>query len=123
MIFYVDCFEEQFPDDPVALARRIADRHFASGDGIIFICPSKSRPRDANVQCDGSERNVRQRRPLRGQVVFDHGIASQKRLKIETGNGVLSLDLEVAAARSPSRVDMASRSWSRRKSPSRFQAH
>ena len=68
---YVDCFNEPMPADPAELARRIADRHYGvGGDGLILICPSTiGRRPDADVQRRRfGIGDVRQRRPLRGQI-------------------------------------------------------
>jgi diaminopimelate epimerase len=99
---YVDCFREKFPDDPAALSRKLSDRHFGVGsDGMIFICPSEvAAARMRMFNADGSEsemcgNGVR----CVAKYVYDHGIAREKRLKIETGAGVLTLDLEVAGDR------------------------
>ena len=99
------------PADPRQLARRIADRHFGvGGDGLILICPSKvADVRMRMFNADGSEsemcgNGVR----CVAKYVYDHGIARDERqLKIETGAGVLSLDLEVAGGKVERvRVDM-----------------
>ncbi|HEX5498664.1 MAG TPA: diaminopimelate epimerase, partial [Thermomicrobiales bacterium] len=54
---YVNCFAEPLPDDPAALAKKMADRHFGvGGDGLVLICPSKEA--DARMRmfnADGSE--------------------------------------------------------------------
>lgn len=96
---YVDCFQEPLPADPAALARQIADRHFGvGGDGLILIAPSKVAAAQMRMfNADGSEsemcgNGVR----CVAKYVYDHGISRDKRLKIETGRGVLSFDLEVA---------------------------
>jgi diaminopimelate epimerase len=107
---YVDCFQEPFPDDPAELARRVADRHFGvGGDGLIFITPSKvANARMRMFNADGSEAEMCGN-GIRcvAKYVFDHGIASERRLKIETGNGVLTLDLEVEGGKvSRVKVDM-----------------
>jgi diaminopimelate epimerase len=107
---YVDCFREQVPDDPAALARKIADRHTGvGGDGLILICPStKAAARMRMFNADGSEaemcgNGVR----CVAKYVFDHGIASDNPLRIETGAGVLTLDLETAGGKvARVRVDM-----------------
>ena len=68
---YVNCFDEPLPADPAELARRVSDRHFGiGGDGLILICPvERGRRPDADVQRRRlGGRDVRQRRPLRGQV-------------------------------------------------------
>ncbi len=107
---YVDCFAEPIPDDPAGLARRVADRHIGiGGDGLILICPSDSA--DARMRmfnADGSEsemcgNGVR----CVAKYVYDHGICKNQTLKIETGAGILDLDLELSAGKAQRiRVDM-----------------
>ena len=96
---YVDCFAHKPPTDPASVSRKISDRHFGvGGDGLILICPSESA--DARMRmfnADGSEaemcgNGVR----CVAKYVYDHGIAKKPALKIETGRGVLSLELEIA---------------------------
>ncbi len=107
---YVDCFAQPTPADPAALAKKIADRHFGvGGDGLILICPSdKADARMRMFNADGSEaemcgNGVR----CVAKYVHDHGIARKPTLKIETGNGVLTLDLEVSGGKVQKvRVDM-----------------
>jgi len=96
---YVDCFRESVPTGLAELAKRISDRHFGvGGDGLILIRPSdKADARMQMLNADGSEaemcgNGVR----CVAKYVYDHGICQRDRLQIETGNGVLSLDLEVA---------------------------
>lgn len=107
---YVDGFRERLPDDPAELARRMANRHFGvGGDGLILIGPSTvAAARMRMFNADGSEaemcgNGVR----CVAKYVFDHGIARENPLKIETGAGVLTLDLETADGKvSRVRVDM-----------------
>jgi diaminopimelate epimerase len=107
---YVDCFAQSLPADPPALARKIADRHFGvGGDGLILICPSdKADARMRMFNADGSEaemcgNGVR----CVAKYVHDHGIARKPSLKIETGRGVLNLDLEIEGGKAQRvRVDM-----------------
>ena len=96
---YVNCFDEPMPDDPAELARRVSDRHFGvGGDGLILICPSTvADARMRMFNADGSEaemcgNGVR----CVAKYVYDHGICRNKTLRIETGSGVLSLELEIA---------------------------
>ncbi|MCC7083598.1 MAG: diaminopimelate epimerase [Pirellulales bacterium] len=95
---YVDCFAEPMPADPAELSRKIADRHFGvGGDGLILICPSQMA--DASMRmfnADGSESEMCGN-GIRcvAKYVYDHGIAKKPTLKIETGRGVLTLDVEV----------------------------
>jgi diaminopimelate epimerase len=96
---YVNCFDVPFPKDPAALARKMTDRHFGiGGDGLILICPSDNgadaRMRMYNV--DGSEAEMCGN-GLRcvAKYVYDHDIKQAERLRIQTGRGVLNVDLEV----------------------------
>jgi diaminopimelate epimerase len=99
---YVDCFAQQTPADPPELARAIADRHYGvGGDGLILICPSQvADARMRMFNADGSESEMCGN-GIRcvAKYVYDHGIARKPRLTIETGRGVLTLDLEVAGDR------------------------
>ncbi|HEY5314197.1 MAG TPA: diaminopimelate epimerase [Pirellulales bacterium] len=107
---YVDCFREPLPADPAELARRVADRHYGiGGDGLILICPSQQA--DARMRmfnADGSEsemcgNGVR----CVAKYVYDRGIAARPKLTIETGAGVLQLELEIEAGRARRvKVDM-----------------
>ena len=96
---YVNCFEEPLPENPVEMAQRISDRHFGvGGDGLILICPSTvADARMRMFNADGSEsemcgNGVR----CVAKYVYDHNICRNKTLRIETGNGVLGFELEVA---------------------------
>jgi diaminopimelate epimerase len=107
---YVDCFSQPEPDDPAALAQRISDRHFGVGsDGLILILPSEAA--DARMRmfnADGSEAEMCGN-GIRcvAKYVYDHGLSRKPTLKIETGRGILTLDLEVSGGRVERvRVDM-----------------
>src|SRR5690242_14330959 len=107
---YVDCFANPPPRDPAALSRAVSDRHFGVGsDGLILICPSeKADARMRMFNADGSESEMCGN-GIRcvAKFVHDHGIAKKPTLKIETGNGVLSLNLEVKNGKAERvRVDM-----------------
>jgi len=107
---YVDCIRQAAPKNPVALAKAISDRHFGvGGDGLILVCPSeRADARMRMFNADGSEaemcgNGVR----CVAKFVYDHGIAKKPSLTIETGRGVLALDLEVAGGKvNRVRVDM-----------------
>lgn len=95
---YVDCFAEPLPRDPPALARAVSDRHTGIGaDGLILICPSqKADARMRMFNADGSEsemcgNGVR----CVAKYVYDHGLCQRDSLKIETGRGVLTLELKL----------------------------
>ncbi len=95
---YLDCVRGPMPRDPAALARLMSDRHFGIGaDGLILICPSsKADARMRMFNADGSESEMCGN-GLRcvAKFVHDHGIAVKPKLTIETGRGVLSVDLEI----------------------------
>lgn len=93
---YVNCFEETLPGDPAEIAQEIADRHFGvGGDGMILICPSEvADARMRMFNADGSEsemcgNGVR----CVAKYVYDHGICRNNTLRIETGAGVLTLEV------------------------------
>jgi diaminopimelate epimerase len=95
---YVSTFDQQPPSDPAQLAVAISDRHFGIGaDGLILIMPSEQA--DARMRmfnADGSEgemcgNGVR----CVAKYLFDHDLVRKSQVTIETGRGVLTLDLEV----------------------------
>ncbi|MEM8733311.1 MAG: diaminopimelate epimerase [Planctomycetota bacterium] len=94
---YVDCFANPRPEDPASLAVEMADRRFGiGGDGLILIEPEEGL--DARMRmfnADGSEAEMCGN-GIRcvAKYIYDHGIATKDRLKIATGNGTLSLDVE-----------------------------
>jgi diaminopimelate epimerase len=92
---YVNGFAEHVPD-PSTLARRVADRHFGiGGDGLILILPSdRADVRMRMFNADGSEaemcgNGVR----CVAKYACDHGITPNNPLRVETGRGVLTLQL------------------------------
>jgi diaminopimelate epimerase len=95
---YLDCFAESVPADLPGLAREMSHRHFGVGaDGLIVIHPSKCA--DARMQmfnADGSEAEMCGN-GLRcvAKYVFDHGHCQGDQLRIETGAGVLPVQLVV----------------------------
>src|SRR5438132_897748 len=95
---YVDCFSYPVPRDPAALSRAISDRHFGVGsDGLILICPSeRADARMRMFNADGSEAEMCGN-GIRcvAKYVYDHDLVRKTPLQIETGRGVLTLDLEV----------------------------
>lgn len=107
---YVDCFNQKSPRDPVALSRVISDRHFGIGsDGLILICPSeRADARMRMFNADGSEsemcgNGVR----CVAKYVYDHGLVRKPTVTVETGRGVLTLDLEAIGGKVESvRVNM-----------------
>lgn len=107
---YVSTFDQPVPADPAGLAVAVSDRHFGIGsDGLILIMPSdRADARMRMFNADGSEgemcgNGVR----CVAKYIFDHGIAAKPQVAIETGRGVLTLNLEVEGGRvARVRVDM-----------------
>src|SRR5436309_504912 len=107
---YVDCFRDKPPKDAAAVSRVLSDRHTGIGsDGLILICPSeRADARMRMFNADGSESEMCGN-GIRcvAKYVYDHGIAKKPSLRIETGRGVLALDLEIEADKvNRVRVDM-----------------
>src|SRR5690242_10661463 len=107
---YVNLFREKLTGDVAKLAVAVADRHFGvGGDGLILIGPSeRADARMRMFNADGSEGEMCGN-GLRcvAKYVYDHGIARKPRLAIETGRGVLTVDLEIRNDKvSRVRVDM-----------------
>jgi diaminopimelate epimerase len=107
---YIDCFRNPMPHDPAGLSRRISDRHFGVGsDGLILICPSdQADARMRMFNADGSEaemcgNGVR----CVAKYLYDHGLVRKPTLQVETGRGVLTLELDIkGGAVQRVRVDM-----------------
>ncbi len=107
---YVITFDQKVPTDPARLAIAMSDRHFGIGsDGMILIGPSaRADARMRMFNADGSEsemcgNGVR----CVAKYIHDHGIVRKSRVTVETGRGVLTLELEVEAGKVRRvRVDM-----------------
>ena len=95
---------------PRALAIEVSDRHFGiGGDGLILIMPSeRADARMRMFNADGSEgemcgNGVR----CVAKYLYDHGLTRKQQVTVETGRGILTLDLEVSGGRVQRvRVDM-----------------
>jgi diaminopimelate epimerase len=92
---YINGFGET-PADPAALAREISDRHFGIGsDGLILILPSEVADiRMRMFNADGSEaemcgNGVR----CVAKFAYDHGLSAKRELRVETGDGIKTLQL------------------------------
>jgi len=98
---YVDAFNQRVTA-PEKLAIKVADRHFGiGGDGLILVAPptDAAKAQGATVRmrmfnADGSEsemcgNGVR----CVAKFAFDRGLSKQNPMKVETGRGVLSLQL------------------------------
>jgi diaminopimelate epimerase len=92
---YVNGFTETVAD-PARVAREVSDRHFGiGGDGLILILPSeKADVRMRMFNADGSEaemcgNGVR----CVAKYAFDHGLSRANPMRVETGRGVLLIEL------------------------------
>ncbi len=107
---YVNCFEEKI-EDAARLAQIVSDRHCGiGGDGLILICPSEAADVRMRIfNADGSEAEMSGNgiRCL-AKYTYEHRLAKAGgafcvpgqrpypvSLKIETGNGVLTVGLAV----------------------------
>ncbi|MDT8421511.1 MAG: diaminopimelate epimerase [Desulfuromonadales bacterium] len=92
---YINGFEQQ-PDNPAELARRISDRHFGVGsDGLILILPSeKADLRMRMFNADGSEAEMCGN-GIRcvAKFAYDRGLVERREISVETGAGILTLQL------------------------------
>jgi diaminopimelate epimerase len=93
---YVNCFEQTVAN-PEKLAIAVSDRHTGIGsDGLILILPSKvADVRMRMFNADGSEsemcgNGVR----CVAKYAFDHGLSKSNPMRVETGRGVLLLELQ-----------------------------
>jgi diaminopimelate epimerase len=93
---YLDVFRDGPPQHPAQLAIAVSDRHKGIGsDGLILIEPSNiADARMRMFNADGSESEMCGN-GIRcvAKYVYDHGIARKTDLSIETGRGVLALQL------------------------------
>ncbi|HBN77083.1 MAG TPA: diaminopimelate epimerase [Planctomycetaceae bacterium] len=93
---YVNLFEETLPTEAPALARAVSDRHKGiGGDGLVLIEPVENA--DACMRMfnlDGSEAEMCGN-AIRcvAKYLYDHGIAKKDNLQIQTGAGLLHLEL------------------------------
>jgi diaminopimelate epimerase len=97
---YVDGFTQTIAD-PAKTAIAVADRHFGIGsDGLILIlpptAPGKADVRMRMFNADGSEgemcgNGIR----CVAKYAWDHGLAKGNPMRVETGRGVLMLDLKL----------------------------
>ena len=97
---YINCFDEPVPRDIPATAIAISDRHTGvGGDGLVLICPSEvADARMRMFNADGSESEMCGN-AIRcvAKYVSDRGIVRKPELKIETGRGILTMQLFTGA--------------------------
>lgn len=107
---YVNCFEEKI-DNPAELAKVVSDRHKGiGGDGLIMIGPSlKADTRMRIFNADGSEAEMcgnglrcvakytyeHKLAAAGGSFSIPGGVTFPASLKIETGNGILTVGLMI----------------------------
>ena len=98
---YINCFNEPVPADIPSTAIAISDRHTGvGGDGLVLIGPSEvADARMRMFNADGSESEMCGN-AIRcvAKYVSDRGIARKPELKIETGRGVLTMQLFTGAS-------------------------
>jgi diaminopimelate epimerase len=99
---YLDCVRNPPPRHPAELSVKVSDRHFGIGsDGLILICPSeRADVRMRMFNADGSEsemcgNGVR----CVAKYAFDHGLTKNNPMTVETGRGVLTLQLDLKAGK------------------------
>lgn len=95
---YVDCFRQPAPERPPELARAMSDRHFGVGaDGLVLMCPSENVDAEmrmfnadgsASEMCGNAIRCV-------AKYLYDHDVARQETLQIESAGEVFTLELSV----------------------------
>jgi diaminopimelate epimerase len=99
---YVDCVRNPPPRNPMELSKKISDRHFGVGsDGLIMIGPSeRADVRMRMFNADGSESEMCGN-GIRcvAKYAFDHGLTKNNPMTIETGRGILTLQLELKAGK------------------------
>lgn len=105
---YINGFEERV-DDPVILAQRVSNRNFGIGsDGLILILPSEQADVKMRMfNADGSEAEMCGN-GIRcvAKYAYDHGLVKKLQIEVETGNGVLPLQLFTNAAGLVDRVQV-----------------
>jgi diaminopimelate epimerase len=103
---YINGFEERV-EEPAILARQLSDRNFAiGGDGLILILPSSVADiRMRMFNADGSEAEMCGN-GIRcvAKYAYDHGLVAQRLITVETGAGILPLQLFTNAANRVERV-------------------
>lgn len=97
---YVDLFRETVAE-PEKLSVRVSDRHFGIGsDGLILITPSQTADCGMRIfNADGSEaqmcgNGIR----CAAKYAYEHGIAEDTTVLIETKSGIKTIDLTVENA-------------------------
>ncbi len=98
---FFNCTEGDI-SDPSALAIRLSDRHTSvGGDGIVLILPSTVADLKMRMfNADGSEgRMCGNAARCVGKYAYEHGLANNTELTLETLSGIRTLSLELSAGR------------------------
>jgi diaminopimelate epimerase len=107
---YVDAFRERV-EDPAAWAIRVSDRHFGvGGDGLILIRPPATPGAHCRMEmynADGS-RGAMCGNGIRcvAKYAFDHGIARERTMRIDTDAGVKTVRIETGPDGKAARVEV-----------------
>ncbi len=92
----VNCLEDNLPDDPGKISRKLCDRHFGIGaDGLVLILPSGTADICMRIfNPDGSEPEMCGN-AIRcfARYIYDHNIVSKKIIRVETMAGVIVPEL------------------------------
>jgi diaminopimelate epimerase len=103
---YINGFAEQVAD-PAALSQAVSNRQFGIGsDGLILILPSRvADVRMRMFNADGSEAEMCGN-GIRcvAKYAYDHGLVTNKNIRVETGAGIKPLQLFTNAADKVERV-------------------
>jgi diaminopimelate epimerase len=103
------------PDDPARLAARLCDRRRGVGaDGLILLLPSERADCRMVIYNPDGSRPEMCGNGIRGfaKFVHDRGIVTRNPLRVETDDGVKTLECELAGGRVRRvRVDMGAPVW------------
>jgi diaminopimelate epimerase len=98
---YVDAFQETI-DDPASVARAVSDRHFGIGsDGLVLIGAAETADvRMRMFNADGSESEMCGN-AIRcvAKYAWEHGLCQANPMRIATGAGIKTLELDIADGR------------------------
>ena len=98
---YVDCTRESVAN-PNILARQISDRHFGVGsDGLVLILPGTQGDFCMRMfNADGSEAEMcGNASRCVGKYVYERGLTNKDTIRLETGDGIKTLQLNLKAGK------------------------
>lgn len=94
---YVNCFQETV-ENPSETAIKVSDRHFGIGsDGLILIKPSDEADCEMEMYNADGSRGTMCGNGIRcvAKYVYDYGVVKKTTLRIATGAGIKTLELDV----------------------------